>query len=254
MKKIILGMMIMSCTLFAFEGALLKVLAKTFTKSTLGAVSQQYGKSGLKALKVLSIKYGKNSLPKLNKLYVEYGKKGLEMVSKYGASALKNRDTFRLVDKYGDKGFYLIKKYPEKSVAYYNKFGNTFVASTEKYGTKRVVKYLDQSAKFNQDQKVMKFLDKFGEKGNIFLDKHWGKLLTSGFVLLSADSIITSTENIARKGLDKAGDVLVDGAATVADSQLGVFIGIAIVLFVFFAFGMEKIIKLRKSFLRSSLK
>ena len=84
-------------------------------------------------------------------------------------------------------------------------------------------------------------MDKYEEKGNAFLNKHWGKLLTSGFVLLNAESLIDSTKNIANHGVDKGAEVVEYSVKNVADSQLGWMIGLALLLFVFFKYGIENI-------------
>jgi hypothetical protein len=246
MYRVLFILIITTYSLFGFESQIIKFLSKTFSKNTISNVSKQYGENGLNGLKTLTNKYGKNSLLKLNEIGNKYGNRGIELLSKYGEAALKNKHTFDIVDKFGSKGFYLIKKYPNKSVNYYNKFGSKFITNADKFGNKRVIKYLDESAKYNQDGKIIKFLNKFGEKGNNFLNNHWGKLLTSGFVLLNADSLIASTENIVNNGVDKGTEVVSDSIENIANSQIGLFVGISILLFIFFKYGFEKIISLRK--------
>jgi len=245
MKRLIL-LLILSSYLFAFEGQIAKILIKTFTKTTITQVSKKYGSKGIEALATLTKRYGKNGLSKLNEINKKFGQKGIDILIKYGELPLKNQSTFKLVNQYGSKGFYLLKRYPNKSIEYYNKFGNKFVTNADKYGNKRVIKYLDDAKKYNQDTKVMTFLDKFGDKANSFLDKHWGKLLTSGFVLLNADSLIASTQNIAESAINKGGDVVTDSVSNISNSQVGLFMGIAILLFVFFKFGIDKLIAIRE--------
>ena len=233
--------MLSSCV-FAFEGQIAKILTKTFTKTTITQVSEKYGSKGIEALGTLTKKYGKNSLNKLNEINKKFGQKGIDILIKYGELALKNQSTFKLVNQYDSKGFYLLKRYPNKSIEYYNKFGNKFIINANK----RVIKYLDDANKYNQDTKIITFLDKFGDKANSFLDKHWGKLLTSGFVLLNADSLIASTQNIAESVIDKSGEVVTDSVSNISNSQVGLFIGIALLLFVFFKFGIDKLIAIRE--------
>lgn len=245
MRRILFLLIITSYSLFGFEGQIIKFLSKTFSKSTISNVSKQYGENGLNGLKTLTNKYGKNSLLKLNEIGNKYGNRGIELLSKYGETALKNKYTFEIVDKFGSKGFYLIKKYPNKGIYYYNKFGSKFIINADKFGDKRVIKYLDASAKYNQDGKIITFLNKFGEKGNNFLNNHWGKLLASGFVLLNADSLVASTKNILNNGINKSAAVVTDSIKNIAHSQIGLFIGISFLLFIFFKYGFEKIISLK---------
>jgi len=244
MKKLILILVLSSC-IFAFEGQIAKILIKTFTKTTISQVSKEYGVKGINALSILTKKYGKNSLNKLNEINKKFGQKGIDILIKYGELPLKNQTTFKIVNQYGNKGFYLLKRFPNRSIEYYNKFGSKFVKNADKYGDKRVIKYLDDAKKYNQDTKVINFLDKFGDKANIFLNNHWGKLLASGFVLLNADSLIASTENIAKSAIDKGANVVIDSISNISNSQVGLFIGIAILLFVFFKFGIDKIMKIK---------
>jgi len=238
MKKIIMGLLLLSCTLFAFESALVKSLYTVFGKNTVTLVSKQYGKEGLSALNMLTKKYGKEGIKVLENVSAKYGEKGVQVLSRYGEIAVKNKASFEMVSKYGDEGFYLLKQYPQ-SVKQYEKFGEKFMTASQKYGDKRVVNYLDESAKFKQDGKVMRFLANFGDKANVFLDRHWGKLLTSGFVLLNAEDLVKSMENVSTKVVDKTGDVASKSVESIANSQLGWFMGIALLLFVFFKYGLD---------------
>lgn len=248
MLKTIYKTLIIVSILFTNGFAYNMNISKYFSKVKNNKISQQYGDDGIRALGTLTQKYGKNSISKLNEISMVYGNKGLRYLNKYGEIAIKNRTNFNIIDTFGSKGVYLLKQYPSKGVEYYNKFGNKFVINAQKYGNKRVIKYLDESKKFNQDSKILKFLDKFGDKANVFLDRHWGKLLASGFVLLNADSIIASTENIANKTIDKSGEIVTDSVSNIANSQLGLFIGIALLLFIFFKYGLDKIIKIRNNY------
>jgi len=242
MKKILLFMML-TASLFAFEGAAVKVLAKYFTKETIEVVSKKYGSNGLKALEKLSATHGKSALGLMEKYGAKYGEEGLKLLSRYGEKVVANRASFEMVKHFGDKGFYLVRQFPVRATTYYEKYGNKFVKTTDKIGATRTIRYMDEAAKHGAEGKVLTFLDKFGQKGSLFLDKHWGKLLTSGFVLLNAESLINSAKNVANHGLDKGGEVVEHSIKNVADSQLGWMIGLALLLFVFFKYGFEAIVR-----------
>jgi len=241
MKKLIL-ILLFSASLFAFEGAAVKILAKTFSRSTISSVAKQYGDDGLKALEKLSSRYGQEGLNMMKEYSAKYGKEGIAILSRYGEKALVNKTTFEMVKKYGDKGYYFVRQYPVRSVKYYEKYGDTFVKTANKIGDSRMIRYMDDAAKYGKEDKVLKFLDKYGEKGNAFLDKHWGKLLTSGFVLLNAESLVESARNITNHASDKVAETVQIGVKEVANSQIGWFIGLALLLFVFFKFGMDVLI------------
>lgn len=233
----------LTASLFAFESAAVKVLLKTFSKSTVSSVAKQYGDDGLKALQKLSSKYGKEGLKRMESYSAKYGKEGLAILSQYGEKALANKTSFEMVKKYGEKGYYLVRQYPTRSVKYYEKYGDTFIKTANKVGDGRMIRYMDGAAKYGKEGKVLKFLDKFGEKGNVFLDRHWGKLLTSGFVLLNADSLVESAKNIANHTVDKGTEMVGKGVKEVANSQIGWLLGIALLLFVFFKFGVDALVE-----------
>jgi hypothetical protein len=67
-------------------------------------------------------------------------------------------------------------------------------------------------------------------------------MLATGFVLLNADSLIESTKNIANHGLDKGREVAQESIKNIANSQLGWMIGLALLLFVFFKYGIEAVV------------
>jgi hypothetical protein len=213
-------------------------------------VSKSYGKNALRALETLSAKYGRNGLKVLDDVYARYGSKGVEILSKYGEKALQSKGAYAMVSRYGDRGFYLLKKYPG-SVDLYSKFGDRFVDMAGRFGPKRMMKYLSGSKKYGAEEKVLSFLEKFGDKGNRFLDRHWGKLLTSGFVLLNADSLIASTENIGKEVVHTGGDTVVKTTKEIADSQVGWFAGIAILLLVIFKYGLDFVAGLFARFRRA---
>ncbi len=238
MKKVIVVFILLSGFVWAFEAAAMRSLLTLFSKDTIMLVSKTYGRSGLRALETLSVRHGKNGIKMLDDVYARYGSRGVEILSKYGEKAVESRNVYAMVSRYGDKGFYLARKYPG-SAKLYEKFGDRFVSMTERFGAKRVMRYLAGSRKYGAQEKVMGFLEKFGEKGNRFLDRHWGKLLTSGFVLLNSESLIASTENIGREVVHTGGDMAVNTAKEVANSQVGWFAGIALLLLVVFKYGLD---------------
>ena len=263
MKKIVFILILVS-QIFAFEGAMIKTLSKVFSKEAVETVASKYGNNGLNALKKLSAKYGSRGMEKLEIINAKYGRDGLRLVSKYGDEVVKNRATFNIVEKFGDKGYYLIRRFPQRSAEYYEKFGDNFVIVSNKFGQTRVMNYLDEAKNYGADGKIIKFLDKFGEKANNFLERHWGKLLASGFVLLNADDIIKSTENVSKEVIDKTGETVTDvvsnvgkevvdktgqtvtdTVSNVANSQFGTLAGIALILFIIFKYGWDFWIKIR---------
>jgi len=247
MKKIVFILVLVS-QIFAFEGAVVKTLLKVFSRDSIELIAKKYGNKGVEALEKLSAKYGKNGLQRLKEINAIYGKEGVNLVAKYGDIVVRNRETFNIAKQFGDKGFYIIKRFPYKSVEFYNKFGDKFVVLSDKFGTSRVIGYLDDAKQYNADGKIITFLDKFGEKANIFLDRHWGKLLASGFVLLNADDIIKSSENIAKDTINKTGDVVTKSVSNVADSNFGILVGIAFMLFIIFKYGWDLILQLISKF------
>jgi len=238
MKKGILIFILLSGFVWAFEGIAARSLLSLFSRETITVVSKSYGKNALRALETLSAKYGRNGLKILDDVYARYGSKGVEMLSKYGEEALQSKSTYAMVSRYGDRGFYLVKKYPG-SVDLYSKFGDRFVDMAERFGPRRMMKYLSGSKQYGAEEKILGFLEKFGDKGNRFLDRHWGKLLASGFVLLNADSLIVSTENIGKELIHAGGDIVVKTTKGIADSQIGWFVGIAMLLLVIFKYGLD---------------
>lgn len=147
-----------------------------------------------------------------------------------------------MISKYEDKGFYMIKQYPSSSL-YYEKYGDKFMIGADKYGNQRLIKYLDDSSKYGQDGKVMELLSKFGDKANQFFQANWGKLLTGGFVLLNSDEIITSIENVGKEALAVTGETVSKSVDSISNSNLGLIIGFALILFVFLKFGWDKVVR-----------
>jgi hypothetical protein len=244
MKKLILLLLVIQ--LFGFEGAMIKGLSKFFSKTTIEIVASKYGNNGLKALEKLVPKYGSRGVEKLEMISAKYGSKGIDIVAKYGEIAIKNRIAFEMVSKYGNRGVYLLRRFPVKATEYYKKFGDKFVDLTEKFGTTRIIKYLDEAKKYGADGKIVKFLEKFGDKANIFLEKHWGKLLISGFVLLNADDIIQSMKNVTKTGIKEGGEVIIKSVDSIVNSQFGLLAGLSLILFIIFKFGIDFFMKFRK--------
>ena len=122
MRKIVL-ILLMSASLFAFEGAAAKALARFFSKETITLVSKQYGPTGIRALERLSATYGKGALEVMKRYGAKYGDEGLKILAQYGEKAVANRASFEMVKRFGDKGFYLVRQFPQRATAYYEKYG-----------------------------------------------------------------------------------------------------------------------------------
>jgi len=244
--KVLLIILVLNFSLFGFEGQVVKIVTKFFSKESATIISKEYGAKGVEALSILEKKYGKNALIKFNAISKKYGRKGLNYLTKYGEIAVANPTAFKIVDKYGSKGVYLLDRFPKKGIEYYRKYGDKFLNLSNKYGDTRIVRYLDNAKKFGKDDKIIQFLDKYGDKGNAFLNNHWGKLLVSGFVLLHADSLIASTQSVAKEAVGKTAEVGEKSIKNIANSQVGVFIGLALLLFIFFKFGYDKIFSRRE--------
>jgi len=237
MKKFIIILVIFSGLAFAFEGALVKSLLPIFSKTTLETVSKQYGKNGLKALEKLSVQHGSQSKMMLDKMYARYGTQGVGMLAKYGLQ-MTNPVVYKIVMTFGEKAFYMVLQHP-KSIAFFEKYGKRFYNIADKFGTQRVMQYMEQSAKVNKDGKVLRFMEKFGANGVKLLEQHWGKLVASSFVLLNADSLIESTKNLGGTAMHEVSNVAVKGIGAVANSQIGYFMGIALLLLVVFKYGID---------------
>lgn len=247
MKKLLL---VMIFTSFVFAGVwdkLAKNSLQYFKPSQIEIIGKQYGENGIKVLDNLSAKYGKNALNKFNNLSNEYGKQGIKIVSKYGDDIPINKNSINMISKYGDKGYYLTKQYPT-SINHFKNHGDNFIKATNKYGDKRVIKYLDDSAKHGKDDMVLKLLDKYGDKANNFFQQNWGKLTTIGFVTLNSNELIASIENIGKEGIKTVGETTTQSVDNVANSNLGILIGIALIIFIILKFGWDKLVNtFRKS-------
>lgn len=218
---------------------------KIFKPNVIDNIASKYGDNGVKALEKLSVKYQDKSLEKFNKIASEFGEQGIKIVSKYGDDIVLNKNSINLISKYQDKGYYILKQYPTSS-KYYEKFGDKFMSNADKFGNQRVIKYLDDSAKFGQDKKVFELLDKFGDKANIFFQENWGKLLAIGFVTLNSDEIIASIENVGKETIKTVGETATKSVDSVANSNLGIILGLAVILLVFFKFGWDKVFRAKK--------
>lgn len=182
------------------------------------------------------------SRDKFNLMAKEFGSRGIRVLSKYGEEVVLNKNTIGMISKYEDKGFYMLKQYPSSSL-YYEKFGDKFMINADKYGNQRVVKYLDDSSKFGQDGKVLDLLDRFGNKANVFFQENWGKLTTIGFVTLNSDEIINSIENFGKESIKTVGETTVKSVDSIANSNLGLLIGLALIVFIIIKLGLDKIFR-----------
>src|SRR5574344_1349356 len=227
-------------------GGIYDNLAKNSLKfikpNIIESIGKKYGDDGVVALERLSVKYQDKSLQKFNSIANEYGVNGRKVVAKYGDDVALNKNTIGMISKYEDKGFYMIKQYPSSSL-YYEKYGDKFMIGADKYGNQRLIKYLDDSSKYGQDGKVMELLSKFGDKANQFFQANWGKLLTGEFVLLNSDEIITSIENVGKEALAVTGETVSKSVDSISNSNLGLIIGFALILFVFLEFGSDKVVR-----------
>lgn len=247
MKKWIL-LLVLSGSLWALEGAVAKNVLKVFSKESVAFVSKKYGQNGMSALEKLAPKYGQDALGLVEKYGARYGDDGLRLLGQYGERAVANPTAFELVKKFGAEGYYLLRQFPKKILKYYKQFGDKFVKVSAKTGNTRMMRYMDGASKYGKEDKVLRFLEKYGEKGNVFLDRHWGKLLTSGFVLLNAESLVDSVKNVANHTVDKGASVVENSVKNVADSQLGLFLGLALLLFIFFKYGIDTLVNVWKKF------
>lgn len=240
MKKIIIICFFISLGFAGTYDSLAKNSLKFFKPSIIEDIGNKYGEDGIKAFEKLSLKYKDTALDKFNLISKEFGTDGIKVLSKYGEDVALNKNTIGMISKYEDKGFYMIKQYPSSSL-YYEKFGDKFMINADKYGNQRVVKYLDDSSKFGQDGKVLDLLDKFGNKANMFFQENWGKLTTIGFVTLNSDEIINSIENFGKESIKTVGETTAKSVDSIANSNLGLLIGLALIIFVFLKFGWDKV-------------
>mgnify|MGYP003426417844 FL=1 len=227
-------------------GGIYDNLAKNSLKfikpNVIESIGKKYGDDGVIALERLSVKYQDKSLQKFNAISSEYGSNGIKIVAKYGDDIVVNKSSISLLSKYQDKGYYMLRQYPN-SIKYYEKYGDDFIKISDNFGNQRVIKYLDDSSKYGQDGKVMELLSKFGDKANQFFQANWGKLLTGGFVLLNSDEIITSIENVGKEALAVTGETVSKSVDSISNSNLGLIIGFALILFVFLKFGWDKVVR-----------
>lgn len=242
MKKIIIICFFISLGFAGTYDSLAKNSLKFFKPSILEDIGNKYGEDGIKAFEKLSLKYKDNSLDKFNLIFKEFGSDGIKVLSKYGDDIPLNKNTVGMISKYQDKGFYMVKQYPSSSM-YYEKFGDKFMVVADKYGNQRVVKYLEDSSKFKQDGKVLDLLDRFGNKANMFFQENWGKLTAIGFVTLNSDEIINSIENFGKESIKTVGETTSKSVDSIANSNLGLLIGFALIIFVILRFGWDKFFK-----------
>ena len=238
----ILLILFFSANLFAGQfDNLVKQSIKYIKPNVIESIGKKYGDDGVIALEKLSIKYQDKSLQRFNSIANEFGENGIKVVAKYGDDIIISKSSINLLLKYQDKGYYMLKQYPN-SIKYFEKHGDDFMKNSDKYGQLRVVKYLDDSSKYGQDGRIMELLNKFGDNANQFFQANWGKLLTGGFVLLNSDEIISSIENVGKEALTVTGETVTKSVDNISNSNLGLLIGFALILIVFFKFGWDKVL------------
>lgn len=245
MKTLVFLFFLISFAFSSTYDSLAKNSLKFFKPNIIDDIGSKYGDEGIKAFERLSLKYNDKAFVKFNLISKEFGSDGIKILSKYGDEVALNKNTIGMISKYEDKGFYMIKQYPSSSM-YYEKFGDKFMINADKYGNQRVVEYLEGSSKYGQDGKVLDLLDRFGNKANAFFQENWVKLTAIGFVTLNSNEIITSIENFGKESIKTVGETTAKSVDSVANSNLGLLIGLAIIIFVIFKYGWDKIFK-RKS-------
>ena len=237
----ILLILFFSANLFAGQfDNLVKQSIKYIKPNVIESIGKKYGDDGVIALEKLSIKYQDKSLQRFNSIASEFGENGIKVVAKYGDDIIISKSSINLLLKYQDKGYYMLKQYPN-SIKYFEKYSDDFMKISDKYGQQRVVKYLDDSSKYGQDGRIMELLNKFGDNANQFFQENWGKLLIGGFVLLNSDEIISSIENVGKEALTVTGETVSKSVENISNSNLGLLIGFALILIVFFKFGWDKV-------------
>ena len=192
-----------------------------------------------KALDILIQKYGKSATAKLSRIESHYGREGVELLARYGDEAVvSSKSAFSLVKKYGDRGYYLLKHYPS-AVTHYTHFGDRYVEATAKFGAERITHWLDEAMKQNRGEVILKWLERFGKKGERFLERHWKKLLLTGFVALNSDSLIDASKTIAVEGIKEAGDTTLSAVDSILKSRLADYIGVGLLIWLGFVIFMR---------------
>ena len=62
-------------------------------------------------------------------------------------------------------------------------------------------------------------------------------------MLLNSDEIITSIENVGKEALAVTGETVSKSVDSISNSNLGLIIGFALILFVFLKFGWDKVVR-----------
>jgi hypothetical protein len=217
---------------------------KYFKVSQLEKANQLYGKEGVEAIEILSIKYKEKAMKKLESIKAKYGNDGIKVLSKYKDENLLNKNAIEMITKYDDKGYYLVKTYPN-SLNYYEKYNDRFFSIADKYGNSRIVRYMDESSKYNKDMEVLSLIEKHESKAIKFLENNWGKLTTIGFVSLNSEELILAGENVAKESVKTIGETATKSVENISNSNLGFLIGIGFILMIIFKFGWDKIISLK---------
>ena len=110
---------------------IVEVLPKYFSRTS----RQLLTKDGDEALILLGKHYGTAASDRLRMLRLRYGEQGIETMLRYGDEAvLASRDAYRLVSRYGDRGYYLLKQYPS-AAAHFGGFGERYIEATKHFPT-----------------------------------------------------------------------------------------------------------------------
>ncbi len=249
MRTIILFLFMMNLLFGGAGSAVLKQLPKFFVKETI----VHYGSTGKTVLQILGAKYGKQAVSKFQAIEKTYGKKGISLVGRYGDDAvIGSKEGFSMVSRYGDRGYYMLGKYPKSPMLYAN-FGDRYMKAVERFGAGRVTRWLTEAKTKENAQKVLRYLEKFGEKAAAFYERNWGKLLISGFALLNAETLVAGGVEVGRRAVHETGEV-VKGVSVgimkeILSSQMIYFFGAALLLYVLFSLWLKWI-----SFKRSTMR
>jgi len=202
-------------------------LPQLFIKKTVSHGAE----ASVEALRLLERKYGERAAEHMTKLRKVFGDDGLALMTRYGdESILASRESYRLVAQYGNRGYYLLHRFPS-APQHFRRFGNSYVEATERFGAEKITRWLDEAAPAGRGESVLKWLDRFGEKGERFLERHWGKLLVTGFVALNADSLITATEQLGESGIHETGVIASNVVNGLLQSRFVDYAGIGLLLY-----------------------
>ncbi len=209
-------------------------ISSQLIKSAAGFFEKEGVHTGATIAKV-SVIYGDDTAKFLVGVQKQYGRQGIEILKHYGnKSVVASSNAFQLVRKYGDKGFYMLQRCPNAPVLF-GKYGKNYIEMGEKYGVKRVSKWIEEAEVKGKGAAVLKYLEKFGSKAVVFYEKNWGKLLITGFAALNADNIIGAAKESVNYSLDTGKSIAVEGSMgllkTVLDSPMGYVLMFAIMAY-----------------------